>query len=103
MMFEVLETSWGTLQERLDSARTLDDIIDAHSTYLSDITGRALLHPDSKDVSDKLEEVCSCRLCPDKQGPFPSLYSGSVRTTRTRARGGARGYPLVKPFKIDSK
>lgn len=57
MMFEVLETSWGTLQDRLTSARTLDDIIDAHNTYLSDILGRALLHHDSKDVSEKLEEV----------------------------------------------
>lgn len=56
-MFEVLETSWGTLQERLDSALTLDYIIEAHHTYLSDIMGRAMLHPDSKDVSDKLEEV----------------------------------------------
>lgn len=57
MMFEVLETSWGTLQERLDSAKTLDDLIYAHDTYLSDILGRALLHPDSKDVADKLNQV----------------------------------------------
>lgn len=57
MMFEVLETSWETLQGRLDSARTLDDVIHAHNTYLSDIMGKALLHPDSKDVSDKLIEA----------------------------------------------
>lgn len=56
-MFEVLETSWETLQGRLDSAHTLDDIIHAHNTYLSDIMGKALLHPDSKDVSDKLIEA----------------------------------------------
>eukprot|EP00904_Undaria_pinnatifida_P002799 jgi/Undpi1/1251/HiC_scaffold_108.g14165.m1 len=36
MMFEVLETSWGSLHERLDSARNLDDLINAHKTYLSD-------------------------------------------------------------------
>lgn len=57
MMFEVLETSWGTLQERLDSAQTLDDLINAHKTYLSDIMCRALLNDDSRDVSAKLEEV----------------------------------------------
>lgn len=56
-MFEVLETSWETLQGKLDSAHTLDDIIHAHNTYLSDIMGKALLHPDSKDVSDKLIEA----------------------------------------------
>ncbi|CAM9311005.1 unnamed protein product [Laminaria digitata] len=59
MMFEVLETSWGTLQERLDSAQTLDDLINAHKTYLSDIMCRALLNDDSRDVSAKLEEVLS--------------------------------------------
>lgn len=56
-MFEVLETSWGSLHERLDSARNLDDLINAHKTYLSDIMCRALLHDDSRDISAKLEEV----------------------------------------------
>lgn len=57
MMFEVLETSWGTLQARLKSAEDLDDIIGAHDSYVSDILGKALLHPESGDVSAKLNEV----------------------------------------------
>lgn len=60
MMFEVLETSWGSLQERLDSAKTLDDVIDAHNAYLSNIHSRALLNPDSKGVYDKLIQVSCC-------------------------------------------
>lgn len=57
MMFEVLETSWGTLQERLDAATTLDDVINAHDSYLTDIRTRALLNADSEDVRRKLHEV----------------------------------------------
>ncbi|CAM9405285.1 unnamed protein product, partial [Sphacelaria rigidula] len=57
MMFEVLETSWGTLQEQLDSAHTLDDIINAHDAYLSNILERALLRDDSLHVLDKLLKV----------------------------------------------
>lgn len=56
-MFEVLETSWGILQEKLNAALTLDEIIDAHNTYLSGIMVRALLHEDSTYVADKLNEV----------------------------------------------
>lgn len=61
MMFEVLETSWGTLQEQLDSAHTLDDIINAHDAYLSNILERALLRDDSLHVLDKLLKVSSLR------------------------------------------
>lgn len=58
-MFEVLETSWGALQERMDSAKTLDDLINAHDAYLADIMSKSLLNHGSQDVNDKLEEVRS--------------------------------------------
>lgn len=57
MMFEVLETSWGMLQENLDSAGTLDDLIGAHKTYMEGIQARALLNNESKGVYRKLYEV----------------------------------------------
>lgn len=57
MMFEVLETSWGTLQESLDSALTLDDIIEAHNAYMNGILARAMLNDESLRVKDKVEEV----------------------------------------------
>ncbi|CAM9640192.1 unnamed protein product [Ectocarpus fasciculatus] len=57
MMFEVLETSWGTLQNSLDSALTLDDIIQAHKAYMKGILARAMLNEESTDVKNKVEEV----------------------------------------------
>lgn len=57
MMFEVLETSWGMLQENLDSATTLDDLIQAHKTYLKGILARALLDGESPEISSRVEEV----------------------------------------------
>lgn len=93
MMFEVLETSWGTLQERLDSARTLDDLINAHKTYLSDIMCRALLHDDGRDISAKLEEVKA--FCPVRtafasflreRGARAATQSPSLDKTQSRPR-----------------
>lgn len=49
ILFEVIESSWNefmTAIKRPDA--TLDDIIDAHRTYLSKITEKALLAPPSK-------------------------------------------------------
>ncbi|CAM9606481.1 unnamed protein product [Scytosiphon promiscuus] len=57
MMFEVLETSWGMLQESLDAARTLDDIIQAHNAYMAGILAKALLNQENISVKTKLEEV----------------------------------------------
>lgn len=59
MMFEVLETSWETLQENLDSAVTLDDLIEAHKAYVRGILARALLNEESTEVKNTLEEVCT--------------------------------------------
>ena len=57
MMFEVLETSWGMLQENLDSATTLDDLVEAHKAYMKGILSRALLSDESKEVHSKVHEV----------------------------------------------
>lgn len=60
MMFEVLETSWGMLQENLDSATTLDDLIEAHQSYMKGILTRALLNDESLEVHNKVHEVGRC-------------------------------------------
>lgn len=43
VMFEVLETSWVQLEERLDKAQSLEHIIAAHDRYLDEILDRSLL------------------------------------------------------------
>lgn len=60
MMFEVLETSWGLLQENLDSAVTLDDLVQAHEAYMEGILARALVNDESTEVKDKVNEVGRC-------------------------------------------
>eukprot|EP00752_Nemacystus_decipiens_P006417 g5780.t2 len=57
MMFEVLETSWGMLEENLDSATTLDDLLEAHKAYMDGILARGLLNDESKGVYKKVYEV----------------------------------------------
>jgi gamma-tubulin complex component 3 len=42
-MFEVMESAWATLQQGLDQAKCLDDVIHAHDLYLNEILERALL------------------------------------------------------------
>ncbi|TLD13326.1 uncharacterized protein PgNI_03675 [Pyricularia grisea] len=44
ILFEVIEASWGQLQKALKKEdATLDDLIDAHTTYLDTITQKGLL------------------------------------------------------------
>ncbi|KAF7545398.1 hypothetical protein G7046_g9574 [Stylonectria norvegica] len=44
ILFEVIESSWGELQKRIQKEDcTLDDLIKAHTRYLNDITHKGLL------------------------------------------------------------
>ncbi|EGY18325.1 hypothetical protein VD0002_g7866 [Verticillium dahliae] len=44
ILFEVIESSWGELQDRIHrEGCTLDDLIKAHTRYLNDITHKGLL------------------------------------------------------------
>lgn len=43
MMFEVLDVSWQELRERLRAAEHLDEVIDAHDSYLRSIESKALM------------------------------------------------------------
>ena len=43
LMFEVMESAWLHLQEQIDRAASLDEVIRAHNDYLSDILHRGLL------------------------------------------------------------
>lgn len=57
ILFEVIESSWGTLQASIHrEGCTLDDLVKAHTRYLNDITHKGLLgakrsarHPDGED------------------------------------------------------
>ena len=57
LMFEVLETAWITLQTRIQKAISLDDVIEAHTSYLSDILERALLKVEHEGLNMHIQQV----------------------------------------------
>ncbi|KAF2399610.1 spindle pole body component alp6 [Trichodelitschia bisporula] len=63
ILFEVIESSWGELQEamrRPDS--TLDDLIAAHAAYLTAITRKGLLGASAVDFPGQLHELLKTML-----------------------------------------
>lgn len=54
MMFEVLEDSWDTLEERLDEAKDLDTLISSHEKYLETVKNKALLSVELAPVAEQL-------------------------------------------------
>lgn len=57
LMFEVLETAWIALQEKLTKATSLDDIILAHDAYLHEIMLRALLTEESEKLNMAIQQL----------------------------------------------
>ena len=57
MMFEVLEDSWVALNRRLDAAKDLDALVEAHDKYLLTIRHKALLSAELLDVVEQLHCV----------------------------------------------
>lgn len=84
ILFEVIESSWGELQKRIQKEDcTLDDVIEAHRRYLQDITHKGLLgpklrhHPSSDGREqptylDQLSEILRCML--DYRDTIVGLY-----------------------------
>ena len=68
LMFEVLEGGWNSLVRSIDKARTLDDIIHAHDSYLNEIEGKTLVSSMNNDS--------------DSKGKSKSLESRPFRTLR---------------------
>lgn len=65
LMFEVLESGWKKLRSRLQSSRSLDEVIIAHNDYLDEIVAKSLLsldpekaiNSDSQNISLQLRMV----------------------------------------------
>ena len=51
LMFEVLEGGWEGLVQSLSKAKSLDDVIRAHDSYLNDIVDKTLLSNDVNSVN----------------------------------------------------
>lgn len=57
LMFEVLETAWVGLQEDLQTAKSLDDVIMAHDAYLSEILNRSLVGPQHEALNQQVQKL----------------------------------------------
>lgn len=57
ILFEVIECSWAEFQEKIQQAKTLDDILHAHDEFLTTIKSGAFLDSKSEALSAQMEEV----------------------------------------------
>lgn len=55
--FEVIECSWAEFWRKLTSAQGVDEILEAHETFLKRISVRAMIDPQSQQVYEKLRSI----------------------------------------------
>jgi hypothetical protein len=57
LMFEVMETTWMSLEQKIDSAQSLNDVIVAHDNYLAEILERSLLSKNYESLNIQLQKL----------------------------------------------
>lgn len=97
LFFEVLEGAWKTLSNQLDTAKSLEEFIDAHDTYLADIIHKSLIGSDENDATDQdlgLELRTLLRLvlefCTFQQDLFQTATQQAERATEKRKEAERR-------------
>lgn len=97
LLFEVIEASWEKLEEAIKKPEaTLDDLIEAHTTYLNNITKKGLIgqqrHPVTGLQEDSLvvqvHHILKCML--NYREVIDSLYSYSVAEYTRRQQFSAK-------------
>ncbi|KAJ9611674.1 Microtubule-nucleating Tub4p (gamma-tubulin) complex component [Cladophialophora chaetospira] len=97
LLFEVIEASWKKLEDALQKPEaTLDDLIEAHTTYLNNITKKGLIgqqrHPVTGQQEDSLlvqvHHILKCMLA--YREVIDSLYSYSVAEYTRRQQFNAK-------------
>ncbi|KAM0557228.1 hypothetical protein ACHAPJ_005492 [Fusarium lateritium] len=99
ILFEVIESSWGELQKRIQKDDcTLDDLIKAHTRYLNDITHKGLLgakrRTHSSDDDDRTTYMMQLgeilRFMLSYRDSVDGLYSWSVSDFTRRQEADVR-------------
>lgn len=99
ILFEVIESSWGELQKRIQREDcTLDDLIRAHTQYLNDITRKGLLGAKLRHRASLEDERASylgqlsdiLRFMLNYRDSVDGLYSWSVSEFSRRQEADAR-------------
>ncbi|KAF2089249.1 hypothetical protein K490DRAFT_72063 [Saccharata proteae CBS 121410] len=88
ILFEVIEASWTELQTAMRKPEsTLDDLIDAHAAYLSNITRKGLLGSERTDFTGQLHELLKIMLA--YKSAVDGLYSFSTAEFARRQQRAA--------------
>jgi gamma-tubulin complex component 3 len=89
LMFEVVETAWNTLTQKLDRANSLDEVVQAHDAYLEEITERALLSSSHEKLNLQLQQMLQSilRFCSLEETLISDALS-SVARRRALAEDG---------------
>ncbi|GJN76230.1 microtubule-nucleating Tub4p (gamma-tubulin) complex component [Purpureocillium lilacinum] len=104
ILFEVIESSWGELQKRIQKEDcTLDDLIKAHERYLTDITHKGLLGAKRKlhgsDEDDRASYLAQLsdilRFMLNYRDSVDGLYGWSVSDFTRRQEADVRGHALL--------
>ncbi|KAL9072175.1 MAG: hypothetical protein Q9157_005205 [Trypethelium eluteriae] len=89
ILFEVIESSWDQLQTAIHKPDcTLDDLISAHTKYLTAITRKGLLGSTTTDFTSQLHELLKTMLA--YKDVVDGLYSFSVSEFTRRQEFNAR-------------
>ncbi|KAK5019153.1 Microtubule-nucleating Tub4p (gamma-tubulin) complex component [Cryomyces antarcticus] len=89
ILFEVIEASWESLEKAIRKPNaTLDDLIEAHSTYLKSITRKGLLGSQTIDFTSQLHKLLKCMLA--YKDAVDGLYSFCVAEFTRRQEASAR-------------
>lgn len=89
ILFEVIEASWGELQEAIRKPEsTLDDLIEAHAKYLASITRKGLLGTGTLDFTGQLHELLKTMLA--YTSAVEGLYSASITEFNLRQNTAAQ-------------
>ena len=92
VLFEVVESSWDTLQETIEKPdATLDELIEAHTKYVNNIVQKGLLASSAEREDGflvQLHNMLKCML--SYRETVESLYSFSVAESTRRAQFAKR-------------
>jgi len=80
--FEVMECGWDLLVKQIDTAETLEDVIQAHEEFLSTLVSRALLDEKSIDIRNQLRTIYDRIL--EFQNIQEKLYQDTVAELEAR-------------------
>jgi gamma-tubulin complex component 3 len=99
-MYEVLEGGWKDLERRVEAAKTLDEVIEAHGRYLEGIVRKSLLGGTSESAATKSETALASRLqellmiaksfCELQERLFSDALSAVERATEKRQEAERR-------------